>query len=83
MGFVLSFSMVKSIIDNRGNTCMFLGYAQNRTGGIYRMLNLHSIHIIIIRDDIQMNKTYREYVSRKENNSTNHYLLQDEDESND
>ena len=30
-----------------------------------------------------MKKTYREYVSRKENNNANSYVLQDEDESND
>ena len=31
---------------------------------------------------LMTNKTYREYVSRKETNNTNSYVLQDEDESN-
>ena len=65
MGVELSFSMVKSIIEDRGNTCVFLGYAKYHTVGIYRMLNQRSKHIILIWDVIQMNVTYREYVSRK------------------
>ena len=32
--------------------CMFLGYAQNYTGGTYHILNLHKKVIVLIRDVI-------------------------------
>ena len=60
---------------------MFIGYAQNHTGGTYRMLNLSKKLIIIIRDVICLNKKYGEYVSRKENNKLASYILQDKDRS--
>ena len=55
---------------------MFLGYAQNYTGGTYHMLNIRSKHIVLSRDVIWLNKNYGEYVSRKENTKTDSYEKQ-------
>ena len=60
---------------------MFLGYAQNHTGGTYRMLNLHTKFIVLSRDIIWPKKTYGQYVSRKENTKSETYILQDEGKS--
>ena len=61
---------------------MFLGYAQNCTGVTYHMLKLRSKSIVLIHDIIWQNKTYAEYVSRKENTRTYSYVKQDEYKSN-
>ena len=44
---------------------MFLGYAQNHTGGTYIMLSLSKKRTVLSRDVIWLNKTYGEYVSIK------------------
>ena len=46
------------------------------------MLNVCIKCIILIRDIIKLNKTYGEYISRKENCKLTSYILQDEDKSN-
>ena len=69
---------VKSNLEDQGVTCIFLGYAQNHTGGIYLMLNLRTKRIVLIRDVIWLNKTYGEYISRKETTKMTSYILQDE-----
>ena len=60
---------------------MFLGYAQNNTGRTYRMLNIRTKRMVLIRDIIWLDKTYGKYVSRKENTKADTYILQDEDDS--
>ena len=54
---------------------------KNNTGGTYHMLNLRTKLIILICDVIQLNKTYREYVSRKENTKADSYILKYVDDS--
>ena len=60
---VRSVVMVKSKLEDRGIICMFLGYTQNHTGGIYLMLNIRTKCIVLIHDVIWINKTYGEYIS--------------------
>ena len=81
MRVVKSIDMVKIDMEYQGNTCMLLGYAQNHTDGTYCMINLHTKWIILSRDAIWLNKTYGEYVSRKENTKSYYYILQTEDDS--
>ena len=57
-------------------TCMFLGYAQNHTGGTYCMLNICTKFIVLIHAFIWINKTYNEYVSRKEHTKDDSYTPQ-------
>ena len=56
MGVVRSIATVKSKLDDQCKTCMFLGHAQNHTGGKYCMLNLCKKRIILIRDVIWQSK---------------------------
>ena len=44
---------------------MFLGYMQNHTGGTYRMINIRTNYIVLNRDVICLNKTYKDYTSRE------------------
>ena len=64
-------------------TFMLLGYAKNHMGGTNRMLNMRTEHIIISRDVIWKNKTYDEYLSKKENLKVTTYILHNEDNSDD
>ena len=45
------------------------------------MMNICTKCIVLSRYVIWLNKTYREYVSRKENTKADSYILKDEDES--
>ena len=45
------------------------------------MLNLRTKHIILSHDVIFLNRTYSEYLSRKENTKADTYIPQDEYES--
>ena len=58
---------------------MLLDYAQNNSVSTYRMLNICTKRIVIIREIIWLSKTYGEYLSRKENTKADTYILQDED----
>ena len=41
---------MRSKLDNRGKTCMFVGYADDHTKYVYRFLNIHTKRIILSRD---------------------------------
>ena len=41
---------IRSKLEDRGTTCMFVGYAANHAGNVYRMLNLKSGKVLITRD---------------------------------
>ena len=76
MGVVRIIVNIKFKLDDQIITYFFLGYAQNHMGGTYHMLNLRTKLIVLSRESISINKTYREYVSRKENNKANTCILQ-------
>ena len=38
---------MRSKLDNRGKTCMFVGYADDHTKDVYRFLNIHTKRIIL------------------------------------
>ena len=40
---------MRSKLDNRGKTCMFVGYAEDHAGHVYRFLNIHTKRIIMSR----------------------------------
>ena len=41
---------MRSKLDNRGKQCMFVGYAEDHAGDVYRFLNIHTKRIIMSRD---------------------------------
>ena len=50
-----------SKLDNRGKTCMFVGYADNHSGDVYRFLNIHTKRIIKSRDARWVNIIWKHY----------------------
>ena len=66
---------IKNKLGNRGITCMFLGYAKDHAGNVYRMLNLQTRKVMLSRDIIWTNKMYADKVGKtraqfwQENNS--------------
>ena len=52
---------MRSKLDNRGKTCMFVGYAEDHAGDVYRFLNIHTKRIIMSRDVRWLNITWRHY----------------------
>ena len=52
---------MRSKLDNRGKTCMFVGYAENHAGDIYRFLNIHTKRIIMSRDVRWLNLIWKHY----------------------
>ena len=41
---------MRSKLDNRGKTCMFVGYAEDHAGDVYRFLNIHTKRFIMSSD---------------------------------
>ena len=50
-----------SKLDNREKTCMFVGYAEDHTGDVYRFLNIHTKRIIMSRDVRWLNIIWKHY----------------------
>ena len=52
---------MRSKLDNRGKTCMFVGYAEHNAGDVYRFLNIHIKRIIMSRDVRWLNIIWKHY----------------------
>ena len=52
---------MRSKLDNIGKTCMFVGYAEDHSGDVYRFLNIHTKRIIMSRDARWLNITWKHY----------------------
>ena len=48
-------------LDDRGKTCMFVGYADDHTKDVYRFLNIHTRRIILSRDVRWLNIIWKQY----------------------
>ena len=48
---------IKGKMDNRGEICLFVGYAKNHAGNVYRMYNLRTKKIWLTRD-VQWTKKF-------------------------
>jgi len=55
-------SKIKGKLENKGMECIFVGYAENHTGDVYRLLNLKTDKIVLSRDVVWLNKTFEEYM---------------------
>ena len=53
--------MMRSKLDNIGKTCMFVGYAEDHSGDVYRFLNIHTKRIIMSRDARWLNIIWKHY----------------------
>ena len=52
---------MRSKLDNRGKTCMFVGYADDHSRDTYRFLNIHTKRIIMSRDARWLNIIWKHY----------------------
>ena len=52
---------MRSNLDSRGKTCMFVGYADDHSGDVYRFLNIHTKRIIMSRDARLLNIIWKHY----------------------
>ena len=52
---------MRSKLDDRGKTCMFVGYADDHSKDVYRFLNIHTRRIIISRDVRWLNIIWKQY----------------------
>ena len=52
---------MRSKLDNRGKTCMLVGYAGDHAGDVYRFLNIHTKRIIMSRDVRWLNIIWKHY----------------------
>ena len=52
---------MRSKLDNRGKTCMFVVFADDHTKDVYRFLNIHTKRIILSRDMRWLNIIWKRY----------------------
>ena len=52
---------MRSKLDNRGKTCMFVGYAEDHARDAYRFLNIHTKRSIMSRDVRLLNIIWKHY----------------------
>ena len=58
---------MKSKLDTRGRTRIFVGYADDHAGNVYRFINIQMKKIILSRDIIQwLNSFWKEHKKRKD-----------------
>ena len=52
---------MRSKLDDRGKTFMFVGYAEDHTKDVYRFLNIHTRRIVLSRDVRGLNIIWKQY----------------------
>ena len=57
---------IKGKLKDRGMKAMFVGYADNHAGNVYRFVNLKTKKIILSRDITWMNKLYGEIYEKED-----------------
>ena len=53
-------------IEQRGKVAMFVGYADDHTGDVYRFIHLETQHVILCRDARWMNIMWRAYMRKQQ-----------------
>ena len=57
---------MRSKLDTRGRTGIFVGYADDHAGNVYRFINIQTKKIILSRDIQWLNSFWKEYKKRKD-----------------
>ena len=71
---------MRSKLDDRGKTCMFVGYADDHSRDVYRFLNIHTKRIIISRDVRWLNIIWKHYKKKGNYARKQVELFMDEEE---
>ena len=72
---------MRSKLDNRGKTCMFVVYTDDQTKDVYRFLNIHTKRIILSRDVRWLNIMWKRYKKKSIYARSRVELFLDEEES--
>ena len=72
---------MRSKLDNRGKTCMFIGYSDDHKKDVYRFLNIHTKRIILSRDVRWLNIMWKRYKKKSIYARSRVELFLDEEES--
>ena len=65
VGVVTTKDKIQAKLTNRGTPCIFVGYAENHSKDVYRMLNLETNSIINSRDIIWLKKMHKDWLKNK------------------
>ena len=57
---------MRSKLDTRGRTGIFVGYADDHAGNVYRFINIQTKKIILSRDIQWLNSFWKQYKKRKD-----------------
>ena len=57
---------MRSKLDTRGRTGIFVGYADDHAGNVYRFINIQMKKIILSRDVQWLNSFWKQYKKRKD-----------------
>ena len=57
---------MRSKLDTRGRTGIFVGYADDHAGNVYRFINIQTKQIILSRDIQWLNSFWKEYKKRSD-----------------
>ena len=71
---------MRSKLDSSGKTCLFVGYAEDHAGDVYRFLNIHTKRIIMSRDVRWLNTIWKHYRMKRINARKQVELFLDEEE---
>ena len=73
---------MRSKLDTRGKTGIFVGYADDHAGNVYRFINIQMKKIILSRDIQWLNSFWKEYEKRKgdSKNLIDEFYSHDEDD---
>ena len=77
MGVLRSIISVKYRIEDQGVIFILLSYTHNNIEGTHQIFNICTKCIVSNCEAKWLNKTYDEYVSRKEQTKSDRYILQD------
>ena len=73
---------MRSELDTRGRTGIFVGYADDHAGNVYRFINIQMKKIILSRDIQWLNSFWKEYKKRKDDSKklVDEFYSHDEDD---
>ena len=73
---------MRSKLDTRGRTGIFVGYADDHAGNVYRFINIQTKKIILSRDIQWLNSFWKEYKKRKDDSKKliDEFYSHDEDD---
>ena len=73
---------MRSKLDTRGRTGIFVGYADDHAGNVYRFINIQMKKIILRRDIQWLNSFWKEYKKRKDDSKklVDEFYSHDEDD---